>query len=35
MDDHLLQAARYQAQEQARSEPDKPEARATRRRRSR
>jgi GntR family transcriptional repressor for pyruvate dehydrogenase complex len=35
MNDHLVQAARYQAQEQARPEPDKSEARETKRRRSR
>jgi GntR family transcriptional repressor for pyruvate dehydrogenase complex len=34
MNDHLLQAARYQAQEQAKPEPDKPEGRVQKRRRS-
>src|SRR3954469_20801234 len=35
MNDHLSQAARYQAQEQAPSEPDKPQAREPKRRRTR
>ncbi len=34
MNEHLLQAARYQAQEQAKSEPDKSEGRVQKRRRS-
>ena len=35
MNEHLLQAARYQAQEQARPDADKPEARDVKRRRTR